>query len=122
MRTHLFTGGRTMFKKGWHDDSSKNMSFGHTWKEFTPYTNVLWIKYILGYLKKNFKEGGNAEELRKFEMDTSDLKTKLNPLTKVENGALSTAQDVYEYVCQKEWITLEQLLARNEGSSFLSDE
>jgi serine/threonine-protein kinase haspin len=42
MRTHLFTGDRTMYPKRWHTEESKAMNNGHCWDEFTPYTNVLW--------------------------------------------------------------------------------
>jgi len=61
MRTNLMTGERTSKPKSWHKSpSSRNPS--KSWSEFTPYSNVIWICYMLGHLKKAFKktEGANT--------------------------------------------------------------
>ncbi|KAG0647541.1 Serine threonine-kinase haspin [Hyphodiscus hymeniophilus] len=110
MRSHLFTGERKMHPKAWHDEQSKAWNEGHTWREYIPYTNVLWIKYLLGYLKKNFRDsGGNLEDLRRFEKDTTELKRRLDPRTLVKNGAFTSAIDVSIYVQDMEWITDTQI-------------
>ena len=120
MRTHLLQGSRQIRPRCWHVNETKYLD-GHSWKEFTPYSNVLWLKYVFGYVQKNFKQsGGSAEELSKFEDLTRELKKKLNPLFKVENGAFTTAEDVYQYVVEKEWISAEQVAALQEDSSILS--
>ena len=122
MRSHLFTGDRKMFKKSWHNEESKQLNGGHTWSDYTPYSNVLWIKYLLGYLKKDFEHnGGSAEELRQFESETTELKRRLDPRTLVLNGGFASANEICEFVAQKGWINAEQIAAMGETSSFLSD-
>ena len=112
MRSHLFTGRRNMFAKSWHTEESKKLSNGHTWEEFCPYSNVLWIKYLLGYVKMNFRDsGGDAEELRQFEVATKDLKRRLDPRTLVTNGGFSSANDICEYIGKEGWISIEQVAA-----------
>jgi serine/threonine-protein kinase haspin len=99
-----------MKPKKWHNKSSRNSNNGHSWKEFIPYTNVLWIKYLLGYVKENFKKNsGDAGELSMFEKETKDLSSRLDYRSSVRKGAFSTALEVYQYVIQEGWITKEQV-------------
>jgi len=122
MRTHLFTGSRTMLPKIWHNEASKGLNEGHTWQEFCPYTNVLWLRFLLGYLKRSFnKSGGDADEMTKFEADTKELKTKLDPRTRITNGAFSSALEVFEYIAIRQWISQEQVQELSEQASFLSE-
>ncbi|PBP26688.1 hypothetical protein BUE80_DR002351, partial [Diplocarpon rosae] len=115
MRNHLFTGLRTMQAASWHDEASRSPSRtnGHTWAEHTPYSNVLWIRYILSYLTKTFKKSSGSEsvkrELRSFEADTRDLKRRLDVRTKVENGAFSSAMEVLDFVYGRGWVGESQL-------------
>jgi serine/threonine-protein kinase haspin len=122
MRTHLFTGVRTMYKRNWHDDDSRKLNNGHTWREFRPYSNVLWIKFLLGYVKKNFKDSdGDMKELAQFEQETKELKKRLDPRTHTSNGGFSSAGEIFEYVAQQQWISAEQVEAMGENTSFLGD-
>lgn len=122
MRTHLFTGGRTMFPRAWHDEDSRQLNNGYTWREFRPYSNVLWIKYLFGYLKKNYKDsGGDPSDWSRFSVETSEFTKRLNFKTLVANGAFSTAGDAFEYICEKGWLTAEQIVDLAEGSSILND-
>ena len=110
-----------MLPKSFHNEESRSLSNGHTWREFRPYSNVLWIKFLLGYVKKNFKNsGGNLRELAHFEVETSEMKRRLDPRTLVKNGAFSSAGEIYQYVVEQGWITAEQLAKMTEAS-FLSD-
>lgn len=111
-----------MFPRDWHIESSKAKSDGATWGDHTPYSNVLWIKYILGYLKKAFKEcGADTKELAKFNEETKDLTKFLNPRTLVANGAFSTASEIWAFVCDQGWLTQEQIAGLTEGASIVNE-
>lgn len=105
-----------MYSRDWHVENSKAQSNGATWGDHTPYSNVLWIKYLLGYLKKAFKEcDGDAKELARFNGETKELSKLLNPRTMVSNGAFSTANEVWEFVCNQGWLTVEQIAELTES-------
>lgn len=123
MRNHLFTGTRTMLPASWHDEISRSSNNGHTWSEHIPYTNVLWIRYILSYLTKTFKRSkplNCKEDLKAFETETKVLKRKLDVRMKVENGAFSSAMEVLEYAFGKGWVSEEQLEEFGMDSTILS--
>lgn len=123
MRTHLFFGDRSMKPSAWHDETSRSLNKGHTWAEFTPYSNVIWLRYLLSYLIKTGKKQveGGPKTMSDFTQDTKELQSKLHVRTLPENGAFSTAQEVLEYVAQKGWVSQEQLEAQGVDSTFLSE-
>ncbi|TVY58509.1 putative serine/threonine-protein kinase haspin-like protein, partial [Lachnellula suecica] len=53
MRTHLITGEHISKSRSWHEDSHPEQS----WETYMPYSNVVWIGYMLGYLKKVYRKG-----------------------------------------------------------------
>ncbi|KAJ5054507.1 uncharacterized protein L3040_000778 [Drepanopeziza brunnea f. sp. 'multigermtubi'] len=124
MRTHLFTGTHTMLPASWHDASSLDLNQGHSWSEHIPYTNVLWIRYILFYLTKTLKKSCTSsskskDALKDFEAETKELKHRLDVRTK-HKGAFGSAMEVLNYVFEKGWVGNEIL----EGfgvDSILSD-
>ena len=125
MRCHLFTGERIHHNREWHNEASRGKNNGHTWKEFCPYSNVLWIKHILGFLIKRYKGLGPQTieaktALHEFEKETKDLKFRLNVKTSVDKGAFSTAAEVLQYVIQKGWVSEEQVMGYGSESSILS--
>lgn len=122
MRTHLFTGERTMHPAAWHTPESRLQNNDHTWSEFNPYTNVLWIKYLLNYLTTNFKlcatsRGGIAEFLNA----TVTLKSRLDTRTLPKNGAFGTAQEVLLFCYEQEWVSEEQLMDHGVDTTILSN-
>ena len=122
MRTHLFLSDHSMFPRDWHDEGSKGQNNGHTWSEFTPYSNVLWLKYILGYIRKAFRDcGGDDGELARFTIETRELTRRFNPRTLVDNGAFSTAREVFDYVVAEGFLAPEQVANMAEGISMLSE-
>ncbi|KAG9229392.1 putative serine/threonine-protein kinase haspin like protein [Amylocarpus encephaloides] len=110
MRTHLFTNTRTMEKKSWHDDSSRDHSNGHSWDEYKPYTNVIWLHFLLGYLKKNLYQipCSTFGTLKDFNAETKELSKRMDTRTKVENGAFLSATEVLEFCIGQGWISYEQ--------------
>ncbi len=75
-----------------------------------PYTNVLWIRYILSYLLGQYKvNGGDKSHLAEFASDTKELNKRLDVRTKVENGAFMSATEVLNFVVLKGWVSEDQL-------------
>jgi len=109
-----------MLPKQWHNEESREKSNGHTWSEHIPYTNVLWIRYLIHYLMHAYKKElerpnaklekhGGMEELQKFKKETTELMKRLNVMTKVKNGAFRSAKDVLDFVYQQGWVNEEQV-------------
>ena len=111
MRTHLYTGTRTLLAKSWHSNESRFLNMGHSWDEYIPYTNVLWLNYIFTYLVKSYKRdaSGLPGNMNTFLDATKELSRRFNVRTKVENGGFKTAQEVLEYCISKEWVTVQQV-------------
>lgn len=130
MRSHLFSGTRICRPAKWHTDASRDLNEGHTWAEFIPYTNVLWIKYILQYLGKNYLKSktNDLTAYETFKAETKELSSRLNPMTKVENGAFSSAGQMLEYVVAQGWVVEEQIveygaeLSESEGADKVDEE
>lgn len=118
MRSYLFTGTRTCHPKRWHDEASRKMNNGHTWKEFIPYTNVLWIRAILHYLIKTWT--GSKDVLKKFKKDILELEHRLHPRVAVEDGGFATAHGVLEFVAEQGWVSEQQLEGVDGDSTWLS--
>ena len=110
MRSHLFTNTRTMQKRAWHTDKSRSLSNGHDWSEHRPYNNVIWIQFLLGYLKKQIGKlkGPVLDDLKNFISQTAELSKRMDPRTKIENGAFESATQVLEYVIEQGWVSCEQ--------------
>ncbi|KAE9367951.1 hypothetical protein N431DRAFT_348760 [Stipitochalara longipes BDJ] len=118
MRTYLATGQRMM--NAAHLDGDLSIH-GHDWSESIPYTNVLWIRYLLHYLEHNFKKHGEKKYLEAFRYETKELKSKLNPKTAVKNGAFVDARQVLEFCVGAGWVSEGQLLERGVDSTFASE-
>ncbi|KAF8859005.1 hypothetical protein BDZ45DRAFT_371303 [Acephala macrosclerotiorum] len=136
MRTHLLEGTRTHRPHEWHTPLSFTTSkFTRNWSTHIPYTNILWLRYLLFFLidrlKKSLpKDDGNlkphgtkATKIRRFkelEEEIRELKRRLNTLTKPENGAFGTALGVVHWMMGPGvgWVAEEQVVG-GDGESFL---
>lgn len=125
MRTNLLTGERTAKTKTWHESQTLSPSPSSapckSWSEYTPYSNVIWIGYILGYLKKALKKTsststrnmkgkkgngkGSNDVLALFNEETKGLTGKLDFRTKIANGAFGTATEVLLYCVERGWVS-----------------
>ncbi|KAL2064679.1 hypothetical protein VTL71DRAFT_3817 [Oculimacula yallundae] len=128
MRNHLLTGTRTMQPASFHtipiSDLPPSETNDRSWKDHIPYSNVLWIRYILSFLTKQFKKHSRglktARDLVTFEAEIKDMKRRLDVRTKVENGAFENACQVLDYVFLKGWVSEEQLGGAGIDSTILS--
>ncbi|CZT13510.1 uncharacterized protein RCO7_09304 [Rhynchosporium graminicola] len=128
MRNYLLTGTRTMQPASFHTIPITSLpsseTHNHTWKDHIPYSNVLWIRYILSFLTKQLKKHSPGSKIKKdlvtFEAEIKDMKRRLDVRTKVENGAFESACQVLDYVFLKGWVSEEQLGGAGLDSTILS--
>jgi len=121
MRSHLLTGERATKLSGWHK-ISKNDNPSRQWSEHIPYTNVVWINYLLIHLRERYQKYGPKGKFKSvFREQKRELNREVEELCRllVDRGeGFESATQVLEFVVAKGWVTEAQL----EGfdSSFLS--
>jgi hypothetical protein len=109
-----------MQKRAWHNEESRLLCNDHDWSEHRPYHNVIWIQFLLNYLKKELgkSKGPILDDLKEFVNETMEMSKRMDPRTKIENGAFMSATQVLEYVIAQGWVSFEQ--AEVVGTSELS--
>lgn len=120
MRTHLFTGGRNMFKRNWHSEESRAKNDGHTWAEYIPYTNVLWIKYLFGWLHGHYQKSILPKKDYGFYSipGISDLRHKFDLRTR---QGFESAADLLIFALDQGWITNDQIDESGVDTTILSN-
>ncbi|KAM3068101.1 hypothetical protein ACMFMF_009466 [Clarireedia jacksonii] len=112
MRTWLYSRSKALNPKYASGKLKKSERHGHTWEEYTPYTNVLWIHFLLEYLTSCYK----GRDKRAWNRDVRELREWLDP----DEGGMESAGDVLQYCYERGWIGQEDL--DEVGSSMLRDE
>ncbi|KAL2164413.1 hypothetical protein VTH06DRAFT_3629 [Thermothelomyces fergusii] len=89
-----------------------------SWRGYHPYTNVLWLAYLYGYLVRHF--AGDARELGRFRRETRELWAHLDP--GAPRGVLSfpCAADVVRFAVEAGWIAAEQVVDADAEGSLVS--
>ncbi|KAK4639102.1 hypothetical protein QC761_705060 [Podospora bellae-mahoneyi] len=86
------------------------------WGGYYPYTNVLWLDYIYGWMVENFR--GEAKVLREWEEETRELRVHLDPGQPREVMSFGGAGEVVRFAVEAGWVGEEQLM--DGGGSYLS--
>lgn len=121
MRTHLFFGDHSMKPKSWHTDASRSQSNGKTWKEFTPYSNVIWIRYILNWLIKTYKKQHNDNfAIKDFQAEVREMSRRMDYRTKKD--AFGCAREVLDSAFQAGFVNEEQIECFGVDSTMLSED
>lgn len=71
-----------------------------SWADFEPFTNVIWLWYILTHVLERYRGKGKGEFLR----ETEELRAFLHPDVRIYDGGFSDVRAVYEYCVEKGWI------------------
>lgn len=71
-----------------------------SWADFEPYTNVIWLWYILTHVLEKYKGKGKREFLK----ETEELRAFLHPDVRVYDGGFGDVGAVYEYCMEKGWL------------------
>jgi serine/threonine-protein kinase haspin len=86
-----------------------------SWKGYYPYTNVLWLAYLYGYLISHFK--GDKKELASFKKETAELWMHLDPGAPRDVLSFPSAGDVVRFAVEAGWVAEGQLVdVWGEGS------
>lgn len=86
-----------------------------SWRGYHPYTNVLWLAYLYGYLVQHF--AGDKSEVARFRKTTRELRRHLDPAQ--PRGVLSfpSAGEVVRFAVEAGWVAEGQLVdVWGEGS------
>lgn len=121
MRSHLFTGGRNMFKRTWHTEESRAKNNGHTWAEHIPYTNALWLKYLFGWLREQYLKAialENHPDLWYNIPGVRELNRRFDLRTK---QGFDSATEVLIFAVEQGWIINEQIEESGINSTILSE-
>lgn len=84
------------------DDVDTSWDKELNWKDFHPFTNVIWIYYELNFLLKEFK--GSKEDKEKFEEETKELRDRIDPDKRAAEGGFMSAGEIREFCVGKGWI------------------
>jgi hypothetical protein len=84
----------------------KKKVYPEQWKIFHPYTNVIWIWYILNHIIQFYDGDGAIDD---FMSETYDLRMKLNPDTAFRDGGFSRSGHVLDFCVRQGWINEDDL-------------
>ncbi|CAK7241806.1 MAG: hypothetical protein STHCBS139747_003277 [Sporothrix thermara] len=120
MRSHLLKGDRVHLPPDCHqtpyDDGPNGQPI--SWKDYHPYTNVLWLAYLYGYLVRNFS--GSKQELVSFRRATRELWLHLSPDAPPSVLSFPSATDIVRFAVEAGWLTEAQLLGGCGEDSLIS--
>lgn len=116
MRSHLLKGDRVHLPPECHqlpyDDGPDGEPI--SWKDYSPYTNVLWLAYLYGYLVRNFC--GDKHDLARFRRATRELWLHISPDAPPAILSFPSAMDIVRFAVESGWLTEAQLVGGG-GSS-----
>lgn len=84
------------------DDVDTSWDKESNWKDFNPFTNVIWLYYELSFLLKEFK--GSKEDKEKFDDVTKELRERIDPDRRAFDGGFKSAGEVRKYCIEMRWI------------------
>ena len=94
-----------------------------SWRGHHPYTNVLWLAYLYGYLTttaaRHFASGGSSsskdearekqKQLARFRRETAELRAHLDPAAPRDVPAFPSAGAVVRFAVEAGWVSEAQL-------------
>ncbi|KAL2024447.1 hypothetical protein VTK56DRAFT_8258 [Thermocarpiscus australiensis] len=121
MRSYLLRGDRCHLPPGRHRTPYARSALAAggrgrgrplSWRDYRPYTNVLWLAYLYSYLVARFASGdeGSSPELARFRRETAELWMHLDP--DAPRGVLSfpSAGEVVRFAVEAGWVGERQLV------------
>jgi serine/threonine-protein kinase haspin len=85
---------------------------GKEWKEYKPYTNVLWVRYVVSYVIWKLENRlGLGQDGKGFMSGIRPLVERLDPnrAGRPERGGFGSAVEVLRFCVERGWITREDL-------------
>lgn len=120
MRSHLLKGDRVHLPPNCHSTPYDKGPDGEhiSWKDYHPYTNVLWLAYLYGYLVRNFC--GEKSELAAFRRATRELWVHMSPDAPPSVLSFPSATDIVRFAVEAGWLTEAQLVGGSNGTGDVS--
>ncbi|CAK7226583.1 hypothetical protein SBRCBS47491_006281 [Sporothrix bragantina] len=120
MRSHLLKGDRVHLPPACHQKPYDDGPDGQpiSWKDYNPYTNVLWLAYLYSYLVRNFS--GDKQELVGFRRATRELWLHMSPDAPPSILSFPSAADIVGFAVEAGWLTEAQLVGGCGEDSFIS--
>ncbi|CAK7197638.1 hypothetical protein SEUCBS139899_000286 [Sporothrix eucalyptigena] len=120
MRSHLLKGDRVHLPPACHQKPYDAGPDGEpiSWKDYNPYTNVLWLAYLYGYLVRNFS--GDKQDLVRFRRATREMWLHMSPDAPPSILSFSSATDIVRFAVEAGWLTEAQLVGSCGEDSFVS--
>ncbi|TEY75125.1 hypothetical protein BOTCAL_0065g00270 [Botryotinia calthae] len=129
MRAYLFSGGLSNTNANTPSKAIRDAikQKKHSWEEYMPYSNVLWLYFLMEYLTEVAPKGGRGKQGRQaWVRETEELRWLLDPEWVPGNGAsddkgsegedeeeeelgLGCAGDVLQYAFDMGWVCEEDL-------------
>jgi hypothetical protein len=110
MRSHLFTGEKKTTSKGWHTPSKATApgNIGTSWEKHIPFTNVIWVRYLLAWLRQQLDRNGSEDKarVREFTREVNEFQTRLKSMG---DDGFKSATDILMYMMECGWLTREQV-------------
>jgi serine/threonine-protein kinase haspin len=110
-----------MFKRTWHTEESRAKNNGHTWAEYTPYSNVLWLKYIFGWLREQYLKRIAPENQTDLFYNISGVRELTSRFDLRSKQGFDSATEVLLFAVEQGWITNEQIEENGLDSTILSE-
>lgn len=118
MRSYLLKGDRVHLPPSCHQRPYDDGPDGRpiSWKDFSPYTNVLWLAYLYGYLVRSFS--GEKHDLAGFRRLTRELWLHMDPNAPPAILSFANATDIVRFSVEAGWLTEEQLMDVGGNDTF----
>jgi serine/threonine-protein kinase haspin len=84
-----------------------------TWKDFMPYTNVIWIYYLFNYTINKYE---GVLPLGDFLKETREVREMLDPDRRCFNTGFTCASEILNYCVRQGWIDEEDLIDSDTSS------
>ncbi|KJR82949.1 uncharacterized protein SPSK_04108 [Sporothrix schenckii 1099-18] len=110
MRSHLLKGDRVHLPPDCHGTPYDAGPDGApiSWKDYHPYTNVLWLAYLYEYLVRHYC--GDKSELAAFRRATRELWLHMSPDAPPAVLSFPSATDIVRFAVEAGWLTEAQLI------------
>lgn len=114
MRSFLLEGDRVHLPPERHRTPYEEGPDGPvSWREYNPYSNVLWLAYLYEYLTGNFQ--GEKKELARFRRTTAEFWSHLSPDAPPEVLSFPSATQVIAYAVEADWLSEAQLSGHKDS-------
>lgn len=77
------------------------------WNEYHPYTNVIWLRYILNYIMTH--NTLESDDLDIFKSETFAIRRRMDPALRADRGGFQSVSELWEECIKNGWICEEKV-------------